>query len=115
MNKQKIGLWMIYFMVIPMAIPGVLKIVGAEDGAEMFGNAAVPYILAVIQFLIAGALLLPKTRLLGVILEASYIGGIIAFSWLHEGETPIIGIVLNIILYVGAALHWPKLMTGEVG
>ncbi|MFT5998690.1 MAG: hypothetical protein ACI81P_001144 [Neolewinella sp.] len=114
MDKQKAGLWMIYLVAVAMFIPGVLKIVGAEDGAVIFGNPTAPYILAVIQFLIVGALMMSKTRLLGVILAASYIGGIIAFSWLHIPELPIIGIVLNIILYVGAALHWPKLTTGNL-
>lgn len=114
MDKQKIGLWMIYLIAAAMGITATFKIVGAEDGVELFGNAAAPYILAVVQLIILVTLIMAKTRLLGVLLAASYIGGIIAFSWLHVPELPIVGIVLNIILYVGAALHWPKLTTGHL-
>jgi hypothetical protein len=114
MDKQKIGLWMLYLVAAVMGITASFKIVGAEDGVELFGNASAPYILAVVQLIILATLVMAKTRLLGVILAASYIGGIIAFSWLHVPELPIIGIVLNIILYVGAALHWPKLTTGNL-
>ena len=114
MDKKKIGLWMIYLIAAAMGITATFKIVGAEDGVELFGNASAPYILAVVQVLILVALVMAKTRLLGVILAASYIGGIIAFSWLHLPEPPVIGIILNIILYVGAALHWPKLTTGNL-
>lgn len=114
MNKQKIGLWMLYLVAAAMGITATFKIVGAEDGLELFGNASAPYILAAVQILILVALLMSKTRLLGVLLAASYIGGIIAFSWLHVPEPPIVGIALNIVLYVGAALHWPKLTTGDL-
>ncbi|WP_020569682.1 hypothetical protein [Neolewinella persica] len=114
MNKQKIGLWMIYLIAAAMGITATFKIAGAEDGVELFGNAGAPYILAVVQLSILALLVMAKTRLLGVLLAASYIGGIIAFSWLHVPELPIVGIALNIILYVGAALHWPKLTTGSL-
>jgi len=52
---------------------------------------------------------MPKTRLLGIILAASYFGGVIAFSWLVEKELPIPGVVLNTILYIGTALMFPTL------
>ncbi len=114
MNRSKIGRWMIYFIAAAMGITATFKLAGAEDGVELFGNAAAPYLLAAVQVLILVTLLLAKTRLLGVLLAASYIGGIIAFSWLHQGETPLLGILLNVLLYVGAALHWPKLTTGDL-
>ncbi|MEM9928177.1 MAG: hypothetical protein AAF840_00025 [Bacteroidota bacterium] len=114
MDKQKIGLWLLYLIAAVMGITATFKLAGAEDGEALFGNAAAPYILAVVQLIILITLLLAKTRLLGVILAASYIGGIIAFSWLHQGETPIAGIVLNVLLYVGAALRWPKLTSGTI-
>ena len=114
MNKQKAGLWMLYLIAAAMGITATFKIAGVEDGVELFGNASAPYILAAIQLTILAALVMTKTRLLGVMLAASYIGGIIAFSWLHVPEFPIVGIALNIVLYVGAALHWPKLAAGNL-
>lgn len=107
MDKQKIGLYIIFFIGGVMALTGTLKIVTAAEAAEEFGNETAPYLLAVVQLLIAAAIFVPKTRLLGGILAASYIGGIIAFSWLHQGEAPIVGIVLNTVLYAGLALYRP--------
>ncbi|MEL6274701.1 MAG: hypothetical protein AAFU03_06355, partial [Bacteroidota bacterium] len=109
----RIGLIMIGLIGLVMVATGILKMFGADEAAKGFGNPIAPYILAVVQFLIATAIALPRTRLLGVILAASYIGGITAFSWLHEEELPIIGIVLNTILYIGAALYRPGLMDGR--
>ena len=114
MDKKKIGLYMVYLVAVVLCLTAVLKIVGgAEGGVEHFnGNASAPYILAVVQVLTAIAIFLPKTRLLGVILAASYFGGVIAFSWLAQGELPIPGIVLSTILYAGAAMVYPTLRDG---
>jgi len=110
MDKQKIGLYMIYLVMAVLGFTAVLKIVGGADSAEHFGgNGSAAYILAVVQVLIAVALFMPKTRLLGIILAASYFGGVIAFSWLAQEELPIPGIVLNTVLYAGAALIYPTL------
>jgi hypothetical protein len=114
MDKQKIGRYMIYLVAVVLCLTAVLKVVGgAEGGVEHFnGHASAPYILAVVQVLIAVAVFLPTTRLLGVILAASYFGGVIAFSWLAQNELPIPGIVLNTVLYAGAAMVYPTLKDG---
>lgn len=104
---------MIYFIGGVMALTGIFKLVGG-DPEGMFENSNTIYILAIIEFIVAAAIFLPSTRTLGVILAASYIGGIIAFSWLVEKEMPIPGIVLNTILYAGAAMHWPRLTTADL-
>ena len=110
MNKQKIGTYMIYLVAGVLCLTAVFKIVGGAESAEHFnGNPSAAYILAVVQVLVAAAVFLPRTRLLGIILAASYFGGVIAFSWLVEKEFPIPGIVLNTVLYAGAALVYPSL------
>ncbi|MEL6391853.1 MAG: hypothetical protein AAFO91_04305 [Bacteroidota bacterium] len=114
MSSQKIGLYLVYLIGLALGASGIFKFIGAEEAAQAFGSSQAPYILGLVDLLIAAAIFIPRTRLLGVILAASYIGGIIAFSWLHEGETPAIGIAMNTLLYVGAALHWPKLQEGKV-
>lgn len=73
-------------------------------------------IMAAIEFLIVAALAVPQTRKLGIILAASYFGGVIAFQWLIEGQTfPVIGVVINTLLYAGAALYYPALTEGTSG
>ena len=113
MNKQKIGLYLLYFIAFALAATGILKFVGAAEMAEKLGNDNAPYILGVTEWVIAGALLWPRSRMLGVILAASYLGGAIAYSWLGEGEAPIAGMALNAILYAGAYLYRPSLGEGS--
>lgn len=114
MDTQKIGRLLIYLIVGVFVLTGTFKVVGNAEAAEEFGNSTAPFVLAAVQYLIAAALLVPKTRLLGVLLAASYFGGVICFQWLNEGELPIVGIAINTVLYVGAALHYPFLRDGSV-
>lgn len=92
MNKQKIGSGLLYFIAFALAATGLLKFIGAAEMGEKLGNVNAPYILGVVEWLIAGALVFPKLRMLGIILAASYFGGAIAFSWLGEDELPLAGI-----------------------
>ncbi len=110
MSKERIGLILIGLVGFALLGSGIMKLVSPDENMLAMGSALT--ILAIIEFVTVAALIYGKTRLLGVILAASYIGGIIAFSWLVEGETPIVGILLNTLLYVGAALYRPSLTTG---
>lgn len=112
MNKGKIGLILLGLVGVALLLSAIGKIVGAEEAAATFGKPQAPYILAAIEFICLAALLAPKTRMLGIILSASYFGGAIAFSWLGENELPIAGIVVSIVLYVGAYLYRPTLSDG---
>ncbi|MEL7163046.1 MAG: hypothetical protein AAFN92_19965, partial [Bacteroidota bacterium] len=71
-----------------------------------------PYVLAVIEFLVLALLTVPRTRLLGIILSASYFGGAIAFSWLAEDELPFPSVAISVFLYAAAALLYPGLTDG---
>jgi hypothetical protein len=113
MNRERIGLILIGLVGFVLAGSGIFKFTLPEEMTEGMGTTA-PIILGLIELLIVVALVIPRSRLLGIILAASYIGGIIAFSWLVEGEAPIPGVVLNTLLYVGAALYRPWLMTNTV-
>ncbi|NJC25566.1 hypothetical protein [Neolewinella antarctica] len=113
MSKQKIGLILLGLVGLALIGSGIFKIIGAAEMGESFGNANVPYILAATEFAIVIALAIPKTRMLGVILGASYFGGAICAAWLIEGEFPLPAMVLNTILYVGAYLYRPSLADGH--
>ncbi|OAV46284.1 DoxX family protein [Lewinella sp. 4G2] len=114
MNKQKIGLILLGLVGFALLGSGVIKFVKpAEFAAEMNGNTMAPYILGVVELIALAALAIPRTRLLGVILAASYWGGAMAFSWLHAGEMPIAPIVLSVLTYVGAYLYRPSLGDGS--
>ena len=113
MTREKAGFYVLCLIMVVMAVTGTFKIIGAEEAGENFGNAVAPYVLAAVEYLILACLIFSKTRLLGVILAASYFGGVICFQWLVEGIFPGSGLILNTILYIGAALYRPWLTTGE--
>ena len=113
MNAPTIGRYLLFFIGGLLLLTGGFKIFGAAEAAEEFGNANAPYILAVVEIIAAIAIFVPRTRLLGVLLAASYFGGVICFQWLNEGEFPIVGMGINAILYIGAALYRPGLRDGS--
>ena len=113
MSKQKIGRALIFSIAAVMLVTAAAKVFRYEQAMQEFGDGYAPYVLALVQVLIASAILIKPTRMLGVILAASYFGGVISFLWLYAGEFPLPGIACNIILYVGAALYRPSLMRNE--
>lgn len=112
MNRSTIGLILLGLAALAFAGSGVAKLVAPDE--EMLKMGAKLTVLAVVEFLIVAAIAVPKTRLLGVILGASYFGGVIAFQWLVEGQAfPVVGLLLNTILCAGAALYYPSLTDGR--
>ena len=114
MNTQTVGRALVLLIGGVLVLTGVFKLVGGEEDSP-FDDASVPVILAVVEFAVAAAIFIPRTRLLGVLLAASYFGGVICFQWLTEGEVPVVGAAINAVLYVGAALCWPGLRDGGRG
>ncbi|CAH1001554.1 hypothetical protein LEM8419_02457 [Neolewinella maritima] len=114
MTKERIGLILLGLVGLALLGSGIMKFTQPAEMVEAMGVGPL-LTLAVVELLIVTALLIPRTRLLGIILAANYIGGIIAFSWLVEQETPIVGIALNTLLYVGAALYRPWLTDNQAG
>lgn len=70
-------------------------------------NIHAPYLGAV---LLSSLLLylIPKTSNIGFFLLCSYLGGVIVAE-LAKGETPMMGIGLAVLLYVGTMLRKPEL------
>ena len=114
MTRRTIGLVLIGLAGLALLGSGFSKLFAPnEEMLEMGGKLTV---LVVIEFLIVVALAIPRTRLLGVILAASYFGGVIAWQWLAEGHAvPVVGMALNTVLYLGAALYYPGLTDGSAG
>lgn len=113
MNKNTVAKILLGLVVFALVGSSILKFVGAEEMGAGLGNPQAPYILGVIELLIALAVLLPKTRMLGFILAASYFGGAIAVAWLVEKEFPTAGIIVNTIVYAAAYFTRPSLAHGE--
>lgn len=97
-----------------LVLTGIMKFIGAEEKAAEFGNSSAPYILGIVELIAAAAIFYPRTRMLGIILAASYFGGAIAFAWLVEKEMPIVQMTISAILYIGAALYRPFLQNNGI-
>lgn len=114
MNRKTIGLVLLGLAALAFAGSGMMKLIAPDEEMQKMGSNLI--VLAIIEFLIVAAIAIPKTRLLGIILGASYFGGVIAFQWLVEGQAfPVVGVVLNTILFAGAALYYPSLTDGTSG
>lgn len=114
MNRKTIGLVLLGLAALAFAGSGMMKLIAPDEEMQKMGSNLI--VLAGVEFLIVAAIAIPKTRLLGVILGASYFGGVIAFQWLVEGQAfPVVGVVLNTILFAGAALYYPSLTDGTSG
>ena len=114
MKRSTIGLILLGLVAFALVGSGFGKLFGSpEEGTPERMIAMLPA-MAVIEFLIVAAMVIPKTRLLGIILAASYFGGVIAFQWLIEGQAfPLVGVIINTLLYVGAVLYYPTLADGK--
>ena len=113
MNKERIGLLLIGLVGFALLGSGIMKFTQPAEMVEAIGSTQL-YVLAIVELLIVTALILKPTRMLGIILAASYTGGILAFSWLVEKEVPVPGLILSVLLYVGAALYRPWLTENRV-
>jgi hypothetical protein len=114
MNRKKIGLVLLGLTAFAFAGSGTMKLVAPDEEVMKMGSKLT--VLAIIEFLIVVAIVIPKTRLLGIILGASYFGGVIAFQWLIDMQPfSLVGVILNTILYAGAAMYYPSLTDGTAG
>jgi hypothetical protein len=113
MNKKTIGMALLGLAAFALAGSGAAKLFAAPEPGMSERMVSMLPIMAVIEFLIVAAIAIPRTRKLGIILAASYFGGVIAFQWLIEGQVfPVVGVILNTLLFASAALLYPSLTDG---
>ncbi len=111
MNKQRIGLILIGLVGLALVASGLMKLLAPppEIIETMGANLT---LLALVEIGTVVIMAIPQTRLLGILLMASYLGGVIAFEWLQLPGFPVAGVILNSLLYIGAALYQPWLTRG---
>lgn len=116
MKRKTIGLILLGLAAFALAGSGAAKLFAEPEAGMSERMISMLPVMAVIEFLIVAAIVIPATRKLGIILAASYFGGVIAFQWLIEGQAfPVVGVVLNTLLYAGAALYYPSVTDGTSG
>jgi hypothetical protein len=116
MKRKTIGMILLGFVAFALVGSGAAKLFAEPEAGMPERFLELKSYLAIIEFLIVAALAFPKTRKLGIILAASYFGGVIAFQWLVEEQAfPVIGVVINSLLYAGAVLYYPSMKDGDSG
>lgn len=116
MKRKTIGMILLGLVAFALVGSGAAKLFAEPQPGVTERFLELKVYLAIIEFLIVIALAIPKTRKLGIILAASYFGGVIAFQWLVEEQPfPLIGVVINTLLYAGAALYYPSVTDGGSG
>lgn len=96
-------------MLIISSIPKIFSMEFMEQNMEAAGlNITLP-LLGIIELICVIIFLIPRTRNVGFLLTASYIGGIIAVEWISPTADPYTGIVLQTLLWVGMYFENPTL------
>jgi hypothetical protein len=113
MSKQKIGMILCGLVGLALLASGAAKVFGVQEVVDMLGEKTL--LVGLIEWACAAAMFVPATRKIGFFLVASYLGGVIATEWVNMGETPVTGVVLNTLLYVGIALYAPSMMGNLLG
>lgn len=107
-----------YIWILPIAalilssIPKIFTMEFMVNGMEATGMENVEttlVLLGLVELLCPVVFLIPKTRKVGFLLSTAFIGGIIATEWMEPASTPVTGIVLQILLWVGMYFENPAL------
>lgn len=64
-------------------------------------------LLGIIELLCVIIFLIPRTRNLGFLLTTAFIGGVIATEWMEPTSSPITGILLEVLLWIGMYFENP--------
>ncbi|PPK88288.1 hypothetical protein CLV84_1253 [Neolewinella xylanilytica] len=111
MKKETIGLILVGLVGLALFASGMMKLFAPPPEVVESMGSNLP-LLAIVEIGTVVVMAIPRTRLLGILLMASYLGGVIAFEWLQMPGFPVAGVILNTLLYVGAALYRPWLTKG---
>lgn len=111
-NKtRKIIGWVLSIVpIVAVAGSSLAKLTGRSEVVDLLAqvNITNPALLGGIQIICLALYLIPKTSNIGFFLLCSFFGGVIVGS-LAQGDSPMVGIGLSVLLYVGTMLRKPEL------
>jgi len=101
---------LVAFIFIGSAISKLIGGNGALAMAHSIGLEAGTFkIIAIVELLCAVLFIIPRTGILGTLLLAAYMGGVIATS-LEHGQSIILAIIIQAIVWIIAVVRFPELM-----
>ena len=104
-TSQKVGTILTYIVAFALLMSGSAKVFGVEMMVELLKEKTLW--IGLIELFSVALFLFPKTRNLGMLFIASYLGGVIVAEWIHLGGAPLPGVVLATLFYVGNYLRKP--------
>ena len=90
---------------------GIFKLVGGDATTEMakgLGGGSNLVILGVLELIIAGLFLYPRTGIVGALLMIAYMGGAMAVS-LVTGQSVMPLIIIQILIWIASVVRFPEL------
>lgn len=110
--RRRVGLglvWLVGLALVASAAVKLLNVAGAHDQLLAHG-VTWPRLLGAVELAAAVLLLVPATHRVGLLLCAAYLGGATAVS-VGEGTGEMLpSLVLQTLLWTGAALYRPDLI-----
>lgn len=102
-NKSKWRfLWALPISIMILtSVPKIFSMDFMVENMEAAGMEISLPLLGLIELACAVIFLIPRTRNIGFLLAASFLGGVIATEWIHPPHIPVTGIVLQICLWTG--------------
>jgi len=111
-KTKNITAWVLTgIIVFIFAASGTFKLVGGDATAEMakgLGGANNLVILGVLELVIAGLFLYPRTGIVGALLMIAYMGGAMAVGFI-SGHSITLLIVIQILIWVTSVFKFPEL------
>ncbi len=114
MNEKasKIIYWVLTgFVAFILAGSAMTKLSGGEQAAEManaLGGSGNIVTLGILELTIVLIWIIPRTGVLGTLLAIAYLGGAMAVHFVH-GESVLIPMVIQIIVWLSAIYRFPEL------
>lgn len=78
------------------------------ENMESSGMEVSLFLLGSLELLCVILFLIPKTRKIGFLFTTAFIGGIIAMEWMTPPYSPVIGIILQVLLWTGMYFEYPE-------
>jgi len=100
---------LVAFIFIGSAISKLIGGSGALAMANSIGLDATTFkIIAVVELVCTILFIVPRTGILGTLLLAAYMGGVIATS-LEHGQSILLAVIIQAIVWIVAVIRFPEL------
>lgn len=97
------------FVVLILAGSGIFKLTGGnEEMVKGLGGSTNLMILGILELIVVGLFLFPRTGVVGALLAIAYIGGAISVHFItNQPLLPLV--IIQVLIWVASVLRFPEL------